>query len=76
MPLLLMLTTRNYFCDVYTTLNHGLTENYQFYQFRKVPIEHMRRVWIADRGTHSSGQLTRPIWRLHILLRPKNVETK
>ena len=30
MPLLLMLTTRNQFCDVYTTLNHNLTENYLF----------------------------------------------
>ena len=55
------------FCDVYTTLNHDLSENYLF---RKVPIEHLRRVWIADRDTHSSGQLTRPIWGLHNLLRP------
>ena len=41
-----------------------------FYQFRKVPIEHLQRVWIADRDIHSSGQLTRPIIRLHNLLRP------
>ena len=31
-----------------------------FYQFRKVPIEHLRRVWIADRDAHSSEQLVNP----------------
>ena len=37
--------------------------------FREVPIEHFRRVWIADKDPHSSGQLTRPIWGLHILFK-------
>ena len=41
-----------------------------FYQFRNVPIEHLRRVRIADRDTYSSGQLTRPMFGLQNLLRP------
>ena len=41
-----------------------------FWQFKKVPVEHWRRESITDMDTHSSGQLTRPIWGLHNLLRP------
>ena len=55
------------YCEICPTLNHDLTENYLFTNSERF---HLRRVCKADRDTHSSGKLTRPIWGLHNLLRP------
>ena len=52
--------------------DHTFYRTRPFTEFWEVSIEHMRRVWHADRGRYSSGHLVPSLWDLHMfyLMRP------